>query len=83
MSLRSDLLAAAVAQRDRVLAELAKDPDLRHVARFEWGVIVDKLSSGGAYWLTRDELPRTHPARWRGKSLDVLTLVGDERLHAA
>ena len=64
MSLRSELLAAAVAQRDRVLAELAKDPDLSHVARYEWGLLVDKLTSGG---------PMSGPLRsimpsWRGVS---------------
>ena len=42
-----DLLAAAQAQRDQVLAALAGD-ELHWVARREWAAIVDKLAAGRA-----------------------------------
>ncbi|KDF01941.1 hypothetical protein Y900_024180 [Mycolicibacterium aromaticivorans JS19b1 = JCM 16368] len=80
MSLRSDLLAAAVARRERVLAELADDPELRHIARYEHDLMVDKLRSGKTFRLSRDELPRGHSERGRGRPLDVLALVGDDDL---
>lgn len=51
--------------------------------RREWGLIVDKLATGEPYRLTRDELPRNHPARWRGVGGDVLVLDGDELRPAA
>lgn len=78
MSLRAELLAAAVAQRDRALVELADNPGLSYVARYEWGLLVDKLASGATYRLTRDELPAWHPLRRRGSGGDVLVLHGDE-----
>ena len=46
------LLAAAVAQRDRVLAELTDD-ELAHVARRVWTELIDKLASGAPYRLRR------------------------------
>jgi hypothetical protein len=81
VSLRGDLLAAAVAQRDKVFASLA--PDLAHVARYEWGRVIDRLASGEPYRLTREELPRGHAERTRGKFTDVLTLDSDGLLRTA
>lgn len=80
MSLRSELLDMAVAERERALAALAKKPDLAFVAGFEWDRIVDKLAQGKPYRLTRDELPESHPLhrhRQRG-CCEVLVLTGDE-----
>lgn len=82
MSLRAELLAAAVAQRDQVLASLdpKRDRDLLAVARREWAVIVDKLANGEPYRLTPDELPAGHPLRRRAHGGDVLVLDGDDEL---
>lgn len=80
MTLRGELLAAAIALRDRVLADLSNNPELRHVARYEHGLIVGKLQSGQVVRLSRDELPRDHPEHWRGRGLDVLALAGEDEL---
>jgi hypothetical protein len=75
-----DLLAAAQAQRDQVLAALAGD-ELHWVARREWAAIVDKLAAGEPFRLRRgDELPAKHPARRQGRRDDLLVLREDDEL---
>ena len=75
-----DLLAAAQAQRDQVLAALAGD-ELHWVARREWAAIVDKLAPGEPFRLRRgDELPAKHPARREGHRDDLLVLREDDEL---
>lgn len=75
--LRAQLLHTAVAHRERVRTDLV-DASLRHVAEFEWTRHVDLLASGRVYRLLREELPREHPQRHRGKASDLLVLVGDD-----
>jgi hypothetical protein len=78
-----DLLAAAQAQRDQVLAALAGD-ELHWVAWREWAAIVDKLAAGEPFRLRRgDELPAKHPARRQGRRDDLLVLREDDELGGA
>lgn len=78
MSLRSELLTMALSERERALTALAKKPDLAFVASFEWDRIVDKLTQGRPYRLTRDELPDSHPLHRHRAGGEVLVLAGDE-----
>ena len=69
MSLRAELLGAAVAQRDWVLAELTDD-DLAHVARRVWSEFIDKLANKTGEPSAEDLLPvpQLRPVRHAGLS---------------
>lgn len=79
--LRAELLAGALANRERVSG--IADPSLRHVAIFEWGRIVEKLTSSGPYRLLREELPAGYRKQHRGANGDLLVLSGSDELRAA